>query len=489
MIVATLRHGQLTILDRLRETVRLAEGLSPKTGLTVSSKARALECLSRFGERLRDVDASNVRAAGTNTLRRARREAGFLAEAEAALGHPIEIISGIEEARLIYLGVAHSLPPIEGRRLVVDIGGGSTELILGQGEQPEALESLSMGCVGKTERYFPEGKLTRKAFDRARTAAQLKLRPVKAFFRKHGWQEAIGASGTVRSAEVVARELGILQPEGLTLANVEELIERMIAQGRIDRLDLPGLNQRRAQVWAGGLSILAEIFASLGIERMNISDGSLREGLLYDLVGRLQHADARERTVQALVERYHVDPDQSERAALMAGRLLAQVAKQWKLTDPLDAKLLEWAARLHEIGLDISHHNFHQHGAYIVEHADLPGFPRLEQQVLACLIASQRKRPDQDRLDRLPEKKRKRVWRLALLLRLAVLLNRSRSADLPLDTRVVVGKRSLALSFPDGWLDNNPLTLADLDREVQYLKPTGYRLEVDFSGQQVSASR
>jgi len=173
----------------------------------------------------------------------------------------------------------------------------------------------------------------------------------------------------------------------------------------------------------------------------------------------------------------------------MAGRLLAQVAKPWKLTDPLDAKLLEWAARLHEIGLDISHHNFHQHGAYIVEHADLPGFPRLEQQVLACLIASQRKRPDQDRLERLPEKKRKRVLRLALLLRLAVLLNRSRSADLPLDTRVVGGKKSLALSFPGGWLDNNPLTLADLDREIQYLKPTGYRLEVDFSGQQVSASR
>ena len=330
----------------------------------------------------------------------------------------------------------------------MDIGGGSTELILGQGVQPEALESLSMGCVGKTERFFAEGKLTRKAFDRARTAAQLKLRPVKAFFRKHGWQEAIGASGTIRSAEAVARELGILQPEGLTLGNVEELIERMIGVGRIDRLDLPGLSQRRAQVWAGGLSILAEIFAALGVERMNISDGSLREGLLYDLVGRLQHADARERTVQALVERYHVDPDQSERAALMAGRLLAQAAKPWKLTDPLDAKLLEWAARLHEIGLDISHHNFHEHGAYIVEHADLPGFPRLEQQVLACLIASQRKRPDLDRLARLPEKKRKRVLRLALLLRLAVLLNRSRSADLPLDTRVVAGKRSLGPLVP-----------------------------------------
>ncbi|MEJ2603010.1 MAG: Ppx/GppA phosphatase family protein [Gammaproteobacteria bacterium] len=489
MIVATLRHGQLTILDRLRETVRLAEGLSSKTGLTVSSKARALECLARFGERLRDVDASNVRAAGTNTLRRARRETGFLAEAEAALGHPIEIISGFEEARLIYLGVAHSLPPIEGRRLVLDIGGGSTELILGSGEQPEALESISMGCVGMTERFFADGSLTRKAFDRARTAARLKLQPVQAQFRNRGWEEAIGASGTIRSAETVARELGLLRADGLTLANVEALIDRMIERGRIERLDLPGLSPRRAQVWAGGLSVLAEIFSALEVRHMNISDGALREGLLYDLVGRLQHADARERTVQALVDRYHVDREQSERVAAVAGRLLSRVSREWKLEQPLDAKLLEWAARLHEIGLDISHHDFHEHGAYIVEHGDLPGFPRLEQQMLACLIAFQRKRPDEKRLARLPEKKQKSTFRLALLLRLAALLNRSRSPDIPLDAELVARKKSLVISFPDGWLDNNPLTLADLDREIQYLKPTGYRLEVDFSGQQVSASR
>ncbi len=489
MIVATLRHGQLTILDRLRETVRLAEGLSSKTGLTVGSKARALECLARFGERLRDVDVSNVRAAGTNTLRKARRETGFLAEAESALGHPIEVISGIEEARLIYLGVAHSLPPIDGPRLVLDIGGGSTELILGRGEQPVALESLSMGCVGMTERFFAGGKLTRKAFDRARTAARLKLQPVQAQFRSRGWEEAIGASGTIRSAETVARELGILQPDGLTPGNVEALIDAMIDRGRIERLDLPGLSPRRAQVWAGGLSVLAEVFAALEVRHMNISDGALREGLLYDLVGRLQHADARERTVQALEDRYHVDREQSDRVAAVAARLLGQVRRDWKLDQPLDAKLLEWAARLHEIGLDISHHDFHEHGAYIVEHGDLPGFPRLEQQILACLIAFQRKRPDEERLERLPEKKRKQTLRLALLLRLAVLLNRSRSPDIPADVQLAVRKKTLVISFPEGWLDNNPLTLADLDRETQYLKAAGYRLEVDLAGQQVSASR
>ncbi len=488
MIVATLRHGQLTILDRLRETVRLAEGLSAKTGLTVGSKARALECLGRFGERLRDMHAGSVRAAGTNTLRKARRDVGFLAEAEAALGHPIEIISGIEEARLIYLGVSHSLPPIDGRRLVVDIGGGSTELILGHDERPESLESLSMGCVGKTERFFADGRLTAKAFSRARTAAQLKLAPVKVFFRRLGWAEAIGASGTVRSAETVARELGILHTDGLTLGNVEELIARMIEQGRIDRLELPGLSQRRAQVWAGGLSILAEIFAALEIGHMNISDGALREGLLYDLVGRLSHADARERTVQALAERYHVDGEQAARVADTASRLLSQASGPWKLGDPLDARLLEWAARLHEIGLDISHHNFHEHGAYIVEHGDLPGFPRLEQQMLAWLIASQRKRVDLERLGRLPDKKQKRTLRLAILLRLAVLLNRSRSVDAAPEVRLTVGKKSVRLAFAEGWLASNPLTLADLDRETQYLRTGGYRLEVDLPDQKVSAS-
>ena len=210
MIVGELRHGQLVIIDRIRETVRLAEGLSDDGDLSPDARDRAIDCLSRFGERLRDMRAGSVRAAGTSTIRRAREDTGFMAEAEAALGHPIDIISGLEEARLIYKGVSHSLPPTDGLRLVMDIGGGSTELILGQGDEPRALESVHLGCVRMTERFFGDGRITREAFDRARVAARLELRPVKAFFRGADGVQAIGTSGTIRSAEFVASELGLI---------------------------------------------------------------------------------------------------------------------------------------------------------------------------------------------------------------------------------------------------------------------------------------
>ena len=314
MIVGELRHGQLAILDRIRETVRLAEGLSDSGDISPDARARALDCLSRFGERLRDIHADSVRAAGTSTIRRAREDTTFMAAAEAALGHPIEIISGIEEARLIYNGVTHSLPPTDGLRLVMDIGGGSTELILGQGPEPRALESLHMGCVSMTERFFSCGEITRAGFNKARMAAQLELRPVKAFFRDATEVEAIGTSGTIRATEAVARQLEITE-EGLTLGVVEQLIDKVLGFERAEMLSLNGLSERRAQVWPGGLSILAELLRVLKIDRLRVSDGALREGLLYDLLGRLQHEDARERTVRAMMSRDQVDAHQADRVA------------------------------------------------------------------------------------------------------------------------------------------------------------------------------
>jgi len=338
MIVGELRFGQLAILDRIRETVRLAEGLSASGDLRDDARARAIDCLSRFGERLRDIHANNVRAAGTSTIRRAREDSTFMSEAESALGHPIEIISGIEEARLIYNGVMHSLPPTDGLRLVMDIGGGSTELILGQGSQPKALESLQMGCVSMTERFFPDGKLTRDAFDKARLAARLELRPIKAFFRGANDVEAIGTSGTIRSTEAVAVALGILE-SGVTPIVIEQLIDKVLEFDSIESLSLPELSERRAQVWPGGLSILAELLGVLRIASLKTSDGALREGLLYDLLGRLQHEDARERTVQAMAGRYNVDSEQAERVAGMASALYEQCAREWGLHGGLEARM------------------------------------------------------------------------------------------------------------------------------------------------------
>ena len=479
MIVGELRHGQLVIIDRLRETVRLSEGLEDHGELTEAATSRALACLARFGERLHDMRASSVRAAGTSTLRRARDSKAFCRLAEQALGHPIEVISGLEEARLIYSGVVHSTPPFDGFRLVMDIGGGSTELILGQGAEPRALESLHMGCVVMTERYFPDGVISAEAFNRARLAIRLKLRPIKAFFRNTGDIEAIGASGTVRATERVARDLGIVDAS-LTRDAVEALIARVLEFPRIEDISMPGLSERRAQVWPGGLAILVELMGVLRIDQVATSDGALREGLLYDSLGRLTHEDARERSVRALAGRYSVDADQADRVASTAAELLGKSADGWQLDSELARKALEWSARLHEIGLDISHEGFQRHGAYIVGNADLPGFPRNEQDLLAFLIASQRRQIDARKGPALlPSSWRKKSLRLSILLRLAVLLNRSRSTQPLPEIGLVTGKRSVGLRFPAGWLDDNPLTVADLERERDYLGEAGYRLDFE----------
>jgi exopolyphosphatase/guanosine-5'-triphosphate,3'-diphosphate pyrophosphatase len=476
MIIGELRHGQLAILDRHKETVRLAEGLSDSGDLSDDARARALDCLGRFGQLLREVHVSRVRAAGTSTIRRAREDTSFMSEAEAALGHPIEVISGIEEARLIYQGVTHSMPPYDGLRLVMDIGGGSTELILGQGNRTKALESTHMGCVSMTERFFPAGKITREGFRRARTAAQLELRPVKAFFRSSEDVEAVGTSGTILSTAQVAHELGVIESQDLTLQAVEALIEKVLEFDNVDQLSIRGLSERRSQVWPGGLSILAELLSVLRIELLRISDGALREGLLYDLLGRLQHEDARERTVQAMAARYHVDEAQADRVQATAEMLLRQCAGTWSLDFSLAQKGLRWAARLHEIGLDISHDGFQRHGAYIAENADMPGFPRAEQRFIAFLISSQRHEVNTRYLGNLPAAWRESALRLAMLLRLAVLLSRSRgNGELP-KIAMRVQDDSLELRFEHNWLETNPLAVADLERERGYLKAIDYEL-------------
>ncbi len=475
MIVGELRYGQLAILDRIRETVRLAEGLSDSGDISPDARQRALECLSRFGERLREVHADKVRAAGTSTIRRAREDSSFMHEAEAALGHPIEIISGLEEARLIYNGVYHSMPPTDGLRLVMDIGGGSTELILGQGHRPKALESLQLGCVSMTEKYFPGGLITKDAFRKARLAAQLELRPVKAFFRGVADVQAIGASGTIRATEAVARELG-LTDAGLTLPIVEELIDELTDFETVADVSLRGLSERRAQVWPGGLSILAELLKVLKLDRLEVSDGALREGLLYDLLGRLQHEDARERTVRAMMARYQVDRKQAKRVAKTAALLYEQVRAQWGFSRKYAGKVLDWAARLHEIGLDISHDGYHRHGAYIAENADMPGFPRAEQRFLAVLIGGHRLGIDENAFAALPKSWREPGLHLLLILRLAVLLNRSRNAAIRPPVKLHVEDRTLHIGFDAGWLAENPLTVADLELERDYLDKIGYGL-------------
>ena len=476
MIVCRLSNGDIHVEDRLRETVRLGAGLDESRRLTLEAQANALACLERFGQRLRGMPYGAVRAVGTNTLRQAKNSVEFLAAAEQALGHPIEVISGVEEARLIYLGVAHSTGADEQRRFVMDIGGGSTELIIGEGFQPRYMQSLYMGCVTTTQKFFGDGKISSKTVKRAELAARMELEPVEAIYRQLGWQKAIGASGSIRAIRDVVRESG-WSDEGITLDSLKKIRDAMLAAGSIDKLQLKGLNAERVPVFPGGAMILLATFKALGIERMQVSDGALREGLIHELLGRVQHEDVRNRAVANLARRYHVDPAQAKRVAKTACAYATQVAQAWKL-DIIEARQwLDWGARLHEIGLDIAHSQYHKHGAYIAEHADIEGFSRQEQLVLASLIQNHRRKFTAAPFKRLAEHRAEGAQTLAILLRLAVLLHRSRSpAPLPA-IQLSAGKKRLAVSFPPGWLEGHRLTHADLEQEAAFLKAADFTLE------------
>lgn len=474
MVVARFDHGQLTVIDRLREMVRLASGLTRDDRLSETSQKRALATLRRFGERLRDMQAGRVRVVGTNTLRNAKSNARFLQRAAKALGHPVEIISGIEEARLVYLGASHHLPRVEGPRIVVDIGGGSTEIIAGKGFEPSTMESLAMGCVTLSESCFPGGRLSAKNFDKARLQVRLELEPVRSQFRKVDPAQVAGTSGSVRAAHAVLTALN-KAPHGITTEGLEYLIDEMIAAGNVSDLRLPELSGDRAEVFPGGVAILVEVMRALDLGRMNVSDGALREGILYDMIGRLTDEDARVRTVRAMAARYQVDRPQAERVEATAINLYAQAREDWELA-PDQELLLAWAARLHELGLDIAHAHYHRHGAYVLANADMPGFPREEQQVLACLVLAHRRKFERSAFSNLPLPWQRPALRLALLLRLSALIHRSRTGGPAPDLRLRVQGRTLRLQVPATWLDSNPLTLADLERERDFLDEADYKL-------------
>lgn len=476
LLVASYSHGQLKVIDRLREMVRLAAGLDENQRLDQASQERALDCLARFGERLRDIPPSRLRVVGTNTLREAKKADDFIIRAQELLGHELDVISGVEEARLIYLGVSRTLPAVEGEQLIVDIGGGSTEITAGTGFHPRALESLAMGCVAMSREHFPNGDLTPATFARARTAARLELRPVVKTFSRSSWARCAGASGTIRAAASVIAELGIGEQQ-ITVEALEKLISLMIERGNVGQLDFASITAERLPVFPGGIAILIEVMRQLSMEKLEVAQGALREGILFDLIGRSSEEDSRTRTIRAMEQRYHVDTEQADRVENTVLSLLDQLALDWNLNDPDLRQLLIWAARVHEIGLDIAHAHYHQHGAYLLKHSDMPGFTRNEQRVLAALVGSHRRKlaPKNIASD-LPKAWVKRVTRMTLLLRLAVLFNRSRSYEFPEMLKISANRRVIKLTLSTQWLQANPLTLADLETEQTYVRDVEYKL-------------
>ncbi len=473
MIVARSMGEHLQVIDRLKEMVQLGAGLNDDRDLTEEAQARALDCLARFGQRLRSMPPGRVRIVGTNTLRQARNGAAFLAKAREVLGHPVEIISGIEEARLIYLGVAHSTAAVAGKRLVIDIGGGSTELIIGEGFEPLHLESLHMGCVSMTRRCFAKGKFKSEFMDEAELAVRVEMEPVEAAYREMGWATVTGASGSIKAiGEAVVKEGWTHQ--GITreaMARLRALLLELREPAAI--AERWGFSQERAWVFTGGFAVLHGVFQALGLEQIGVSDGALREGVIYDLMGRIRHEDVRTRTINSLIRRANLDATQGERVAVTARALLEQVKVDWGLEDEELGYHLEWAARLHEIGLVIAHSGYHKHGAYILEYSDLPGFSSPEQRLLAALVRGHRRKFPGPVFDELPGEVSLVARRLSLLLRLAVLLHRSRSR-LPLpEVSIMVEGPRIELGFPPGWLDGHPLTRADLEADAEYLKAAG----------------
>ncbi len=476
MIVARFAGSRLMVLDRLKDMVRLAAGLDASNRLSPQVVERALASLERMGQRVRGLPEGSVRVVGTNTLRKARNGLAFVERASAALGHEVEIISGREEARLIYLGVSHSLEDNQERRLVVDIGGGSTEVILGRQFQPQTMDSLYMGCVSMSAEFFSGGRITAAAMKAAELAARQELAPIVSRYRSHGWDSAIGASGTILAIQDVAAAQGWGR-EAITADALKRLQARLVDVGQVERLALPGLPGQRAPVFPGGVAILAAIFKSLGIKQMQTSIGALREGLLWDLLGRQHQSDIREQTVADLSARYHVDLEQALAVRSTALRLLTEVASAWQLADPDLAQLLRWAAQLHEIGMDIAYAQYHKHSSYLLQNLDMPGFSRTEQQKLALLVRSHRRKPPRAELVDAPLEKPEELIRLALLLRCAVVMHRAREqAQVPPLTAIRAEATTLHLDFSQHWLRHHPLTRLDLAEEARYWSNFGLTL-------------
>ncbi|EQB0499536.1 TPA: exopolyphosphatase [Vibrio alginolyticus] len=467
MVVAKVVGSDLQLVSRHKQRVRLASGLDSELNLSHSAMERALECLAMFAERLQGLDESNVRIAATHTLRRAKNAHLFIERAKEVMPFPIEIIPGEEEARLIYLGVAHT--QVESNsKLVVDIGGGSTEMIIGQEFEPELLNSKQMGCVSFTEQYFKNGKLSGKNFSKAMLAAEQKLESIASTYRKKGWDIALGSSGTIKAIQEVLVGLGF--EDGLiTASRLDTLIETLCKFDSIEDIELTGLTEERKPVFAAGVAILSAIFKALRIEQMFFSDGALREGLLYEMEERFARSDIRMRTTENLANKHRVDLEHAARVKGHAREMLCQVRSELGIKKKSELfDLLEWAALLHEVGLSINLRSFHRHSFYILLHSTLQGFNREQQLVLATLARFQRKALKLQELPDFNLYKQSDVISLIKILRLSIVLNGQRNEDpLPDITLSIKNDEWILTCTDEAWLENNKLLHADLQEEQE----------------------
>ncbi len=471
--VGRIVNDQIYPLDGLKEPVRLAAGLSADKLLDTPAQERALEALRRFNERLRGFRPDSVRAVATNTLRVAKNAPEFLVRAEAALGVPIEVIAGREEARLIYVGVAHTLPEPHRQQLVVDIGGGSTEFIIGRSFEPIVLESLYMGCVTFSLRFFPDGRIDKRSLKEAELAARRELQAIAHLYRETGWEQAVGSSGSAKALVDVLEQNG-LSETGITLEGLEKLRAILLSAGGLNRLDLAGLKGDRTPVILGGFAIMSAVFKEFELEHMVFSEGALRLGVLYDLLGRYHHHDLRDATVSEFITRYRIDRGHAEAVADTACHLLVCLEPDTADPDHPDRRFLYWASMLHEIGVSVAHSSYHKHSAYILGNADMPGFSRMDQGRLARIVLGHRGKLarvsgiEEDSPD----------WMLIVCLRLACILHRARDGRGLPPIAIERTPKGFAVSLKEGWLKRLPLTAAALEEEQRQWLSVGRGLAI-----------
>ncbi|GGW81245.1 exopolyphosphatase [Alteromonas halophila] len=476
LVVARIVADSVQILHRVKQKVRLADGLNEQNMLSQEAMDRGLHMLGVVAESIRGFEPDSVRIVATHTLRKAKNAADFIRAAKDILPYPIEVISGTEEARLIYSGVAHT-NHADGQQLVIDIGGGSTEFVVGKGFDPLLCRSLQMGCVSYTKRFFPDGALTPEAFETAITSAQQELELVETKFRNLGWTQCIGTSGTIRTLFTLAQnDEDSAHDVPVTLGRLKGLMKQFINAGHTDKLTMAGLSDDRRVVIAGGLAILIGAFRALSIEGLVYSSAALREGVLYEMEEQLHHADIRGRTASSLATRYDVDTKQASMVLTTSLFLLDQVQKPWKLKKQDFRSMLGWAALLHEVGIQINSRGVQRHSGYILANVDMPGFTQEQQSLLATLVRFHRKKIRKDDAPYFSQYDSQSVFKLVALLRLGVLLNIKRQQGFVPDFIVSADKSSLTLTFPEGWLSQRPIIHADLKREKSYLKTIGIAL-------------
>ncbi|WP_265503646.1 exopolyphosphatase [Providencia heimbachae] len=479
MVIARIVNGALQVLTRLKKRVHLADGLSETNELSEEAMERGLACLALFAERLQGFSPENVCIVGTHSLRVATNVKDFLQRAKAIIPYPIEIISGQEEARLIFMGVEHTQPE-KGRKLVIDIGGGSTELVIGEKFEPLLIESRRMGCVSFARTYFPNESISPENFNRAYLAACLKLENAAISFKKQRWDVAMGASGTIKAAHAVLLEMD--ERDGvITRERLEKIKQMVLKYKSFAALSIPGLSNERKQVFVPGLAILIAVFDSLDIKELRLSDGALREGVLYEMEGRFRHQDIRQRTALSLAEHYNIDREQAKRVLKTMEELYYQWGKQNpKQLNPQLESILIWAVMLHEVGLSINLSGMHRHSAYILQHTNLPGFNQEQQLLLATLVRNHRRAIKYDDIPKFNLFKKKQFMPLIQILRLSVLLNKQRqSTTTPSSLRIETDEGNWTLFLPAEYLTRNALMLLDLEKESGYWEDVpGWELKI-----------